>query len=158
MHRPIISCTHFPSAILWQNIVYSVARNLTRFIYSDCVFLSCPRPFHHASIKLLYGVSHFILDKLWQYSPNSINVSDKFHFTRDILNDSFSTETKQTYDSSTRTFLTYFNRWSREKTFDISLSIKLREEFQQWKHHIKRQQILRASDRWIFFPSTIFCL
>lgn len=93
-------------------------------------------------------VSRFISDNLWQYSLNSIKNFDKLEFRADKLNDSFSTETKQTYDSPTRIFFYIFKSlidWSWEKTSDISISVKL-HEFQQWKHYIRKRYLSNAPD------------
>ena len=87
-------------------------------------------------------------DNLWQNYLNSTNVSDRSQCASDILTDSFSTETKQTYDSPTRIFFYIFKSqidWSWEKTSDISISVKL-HEFQQWKHYIRKRYLSNAPD------------
>ena len=48
------------------------------------------------------------------------------------------------------------NDWSREKTSGISLSIKVRGEFQQWKHHIKKTPLSRACDRHVALPCNLY--
>ena len=87
-------------------------------------------------------------DNLWQNYLNSTNVSDRSQCASDILTDSFSTETKQTYDSPTRIFFYIFKSlidWSWEKTSDISISVKL-HVFQQWKHYIRKRYLSNAPD------------
>ena len=51
----------------------------------------------------------FTSDNLWQYSLNSISVSDRFQCASVKPTDSFSTETKQTYSNSIKILFTNIN-------------------------------------------------
>ena len=82
-----------------KNIDFTVGRarssdkTLTHCIHSDYVFLNWP-PFNHASMRLLYWVSYYMSNNLWQCSINLENVPNRLQCGSDILTDSFSTETK----------------------------------------------------------------
>ena len=116
----------------------------------------CHERVNRASLRLIYWISHFMSDNLWQNYLNSTNLSDRSQCASDILTDSFSTETKQTYDSPTRIFFYIFKSlidWSWEKT-DISISVKL-HEFQQW-NTISENAIYRMHLTYFLDASDIF--
>ena len=115
--------------------VWSVVSTVTGFL--EIVFL-----FNLASMRLLCWVSPSMSDNHWLHSLNSTNTSQ-------IPTDIFSSETKWTYNSSTRIFLyisitNWLNWIDNLRNFCTNLTW---DEFQLWIQHIRKHQLWNVSDR-----------